>query len=100
LHVDFRGEIATVMIRFTVEERHLTDVDGRPVADTTPGAVEFHTFDAENIDDAVRLFVKRDDGEILGSVLKFPGFQAVATIRKAGGVYTLQFTPSSQAIKL
>jgi hypothetical protein len=29
-------------------------------------------------------------------VLKFPGFQAVATVRKATGVYTLQFTPASQ----
>jgi len=85
------------MIRFTVEERHLTDGDGRPISDTTPDGVEFHTFDAETLDDAVRLFVKRDDGEIIGTVLKFPGFQAVATIRKAGGVYTLQFTPSSQA---
>jgi hypothetical protein len=31
-------------------------------------------------------------------VLKFPGFQAVATVRKPSGVYTLQFTPASQAM--
>ena len=83
-------------IRFTIEERHLTDTDGRPVAETAPDSVAFHTFDADTIDDAVRLFVKKDEGEIIGSVLKFPGFQAVATVRKASGVYTLQFTPSSQ----
>lgn len=94
------GESPTVMIRFTIEERHLTDVDGRPIGESAPDAVAFHSFDAENVDDAVRLFVNRDDGEILGNVLKFPGFQAVATVRKAGGVYTLQFTPSSQAIRL
>ncbi len=88
------------MIRFTIEERHLTDGSGHPVSDRTPGAVAFHTLDAENVDEAVRLFVDRDDGEIIGNVLKFPGFQAVATMRKAGGVYTLQFTPSSQAIRL
>jgi hypothetical protein len=70
------------------------------VSENAPGAVAFHTLDAENVDDAVRLFVKRDDGEILGNVLTFPGFQAVATVRKAGGVYTLQFTPSSQAYTL
>jgi len=29
-------------------------------------------------------------------VLKFPGFQAVATLRSTGGVYTLQVTPASQ----
>ena len=81
-------------MRFTIEERHLTEADGRPVS--APNAVEFHSFDAENVDDAVRLFIKKDQGEIIGNVLKFPGFQAVATIRKASGVYTLQFTPASQ----
>jgi len=83
-----------VTIRFTIEERHLTDAAGRPVAGPEP--VEFHTFEAESVDDAVRLFVKKDDGELIGGVLKFPGFQAVATVRKSSGVYTLQFTPASQ----
>lgn len=87
------------MIRFTIEERHLTDGEGRPVG-ATPDAVAFHTLDAENVEDAVRLFIKRDDGEILGNVLTFPGFQAVATVRNARGVYTLQFTPSSQAFRV
>jgi hypothetical protein len=86
------------MMRFTIEERHLTEADGRPVS--APDAVEFHTCDAETIDDAVRLYVRKDHAELIGNVLKFPGFQAVATVRKASGVYTLQFTPSSQQIKL
>ena len=94
------GEIGRVTMRFTIEERHLTDTEGRPVAETAPDSVAFHTFDADTVDDAVRLFVKKDDGEIIGNVLKFPGFQAVATIRKSSGVYTLQFTPSSQQYKL
>lgn len=85
-------------MRFTVEERHLTEADGKPVS--APDAVEFHTFDADTIDDAVRLFVRKDEGELIGNVLKFPGFQAVATVRKSSGVYTLQFTPSSQQLKL
>lgn len=83
-------------IRFTIEERHLTDSTGRPIV--APDAVAFHTYDADSIDDAVRLFIKRDEGELIGDVLKFPGFQAVATVRKASGVYTLQFSPSSQQI--
>jgi hypothetical protein len=81
-------------VRFTIEERHLTEADGKPVG--APNAVEFHSFDAETVDDAVRLFIRKDHGEIIGNVLKFPGFQAVATVRKASGVYTLQFTPASQ----
>ena len=83
-------------VRFTIEERHLTDAEGRPVAASAPDSVAFHSCDASTVDDAVRLFVKKDGAEIIGSVLKFPGFQAVATVRKSTGVYTLQFTPSSQ----
>ncbi|HEU4886769.1 MAG TPA: hypothetical protein VFV49_02710 [Thermoanaerobaculia bacterium] len=86
------------MIRFTIEERHLTDEDGRPV--TAANAVAFHSFDAETVDDAVRLYIRKDDAQLIGNVLKFPGFQAVATIRKASGVYTLQFTPASQGYVL
>ena len=76
----------------------MTEADGRPVS--APDAVEFHTFDADTIDDAVRLFIKNDHAELIGNVLKFPGFQAVATVRKSSGVYTLQFTPASQQLKL
>ena len=82
------------MIRFTVEERHLTDMDGRPVngADN----LAFHSFEAETIDQAVDLYMTKGGAQLIGDVLKFPGFQAVATIRKPGGVYTVQFTPASQ----
>ncbi len=85
-------------MKFTIEERHLTDGSGRPIS--APDSVEFHTFDAETVDDAVRLFIRNDNAEIIGNVLKFPGFQAVATVRKSTGVYTLQVTPSSQQIRL
>jgi hypothetical protein len=84
------------MMRFTIEERHLTDTDGRPVATTAPDSVAFRSVDAENIDEAVRFYIRDDAAEVIGDVLKFPGFQAVATVRKSTGVYTLQFTPASQ----
>lgn len=87
-------------MRFTIEERHLTDREGKPIEQTGADVVAWHSCDAETIDDAVRIYVKNDEAEILGSVLKFPGFQAVATVRKAGGVYTLQFTPASQQFRL
>jgi hypothetical protein len=83
-------------MRFTVEERHLTDREGRPVSGANE--VEFNNIDAETIDDAVRLYTGKDDAQLIGTVLKFPGFQAVATVRKASGVYTLQFTPASQQL--
>ena len=81
-------------MRFSVEERHLTDANGRPL--DGPEAVSFQTYDAENVDEAVRLYIAKDNAELIGNVLKFPGFQAVATVRKSTGVYTLQFNPTSQ----
>ena len=86
-------------MRFTIEERHLTDTDGRPVAASAPDSVSFHNVDADSVDDAVRLYIRAGSAEIIGSVLRFPGFQAVATVRKTTGVYTLQFTPASQQYK-
>ncbi|MGZ5444483.1 MAG: hypothetical protein ACXW5J_22610 [Thermoanaerobaculia bacterium] len=80
-------------MRFTIEQRNLTDDSGRPVA---ANAVTFHTFEAADVDEAVRLFVKKRDAQIIGGVMTFPGFQAVATMRDPGGsVYTLQVTPAS-----
>ena len=86
--------LSAMIMRFTIEQRHLTDLHGKPVGNE---AVSFHVCDAESADEAVRLFVKKDEGEVLGNILKFPGFQAVATVRKTSGVYTLQVSPSSQS---
>ena len=80
-------------MRFTIEQRHLTDDRGKPVK-AIP-SVTFHTCEAESIDDAVRLFVKNHAAEVIGNILTFPGFQAVATMRDETGVYTLQFTPAT-----
>ncbi len=85
-------------MRFTIEERHLTDGAGRPLTDQN--TVAFHLFEAESIDEVVRLYVQKDNAEVIGDVLKFPGFQAVATIRKASGVYTLQVTLASGAFQV
>jgi hypothetical protein len=82
-------------MRFTIEQRHLTDLAGRPLPSTDPTAVSFHVYEADTADDAVQRFVREDAGEVIGAVLKFPGFQAVATVRKTSGVYTLQVTPAS-----
>jgi hypothetical protein len=84
-----------MLMRFTIEQRHLTDVEGRPIA---PSALTLHVREAESVDDAVRLFVRDQGAEVIGNVLKFPGFQAVATVRDSSGVYTLQITPASQKL--
>ena len=81
-------------MRFTIEQRHLTDVTGKPVADQQ--ALSFHACEAADADDAVRLFVRDHSAEVIGNVLRFPGFQAIATMRSAEGVFTLQVAPVSE----
>jgi hypothetical protein len=82
-------------VRFTIEQRHLTDASGKPVVSTT--SVSFLTVEAESADEAVRLIVKKDNAEVMGDIMKFPGFHAVATIKSSGGVFTLQVGPTSQS---
>ncbi len=85
-------------MRFTIEQRHLTDVAGKPVTDAA--ALSFHSCEAADADDAVRLFVRDHSAELIGNVLRFPGFQAIATMRSPDGVFTLQVAPSSQQMTL
>ena len=84
-------------MKFTIEQRHLTDNGGKPLP---PGSVSFHSCEAESVDEAVRLFVKKSDAEVIGNVMTFPGFQAVATVRNPAGVFTLQVSPASQQFSL
>jgi len=81
-------------MRFTIEQRHLTDSTGKPVSNEL---VSFDTVEADSADDAVRLLIRRENAQLMGDIMKFPGFQAVATIRKSAGVYTLQVGPTSQS---
>jgi hypothetical protein len=81
-------------MRFSIEQRHLTDAAGKPIS-RDGREVAFYVLDAESAEDAVRLHIKDRDAEVIGNVMKFPGFQAVATMRNAGGVYTLQVSPAS-----
>jgi hypothetical protein len=85
-------------MRFTIEERHLTDLAGKPVG--TPAPVSFHSCDAESVEDAVRSFASTDEAEVIGKIQTFPGFQGIATVRKPSGVYTLAIAPASQQLRL
>ena len=86
-----------MLMRFMIEQRHLTDGGGKPVrSDASP--VAFHSAEAQSASDAIVGFASEHRGEIIGEIMKFPGFHAVATVRTAEGVYTLQVAPSSQAM--
>jgi hypothetical protein len=82
-------------MRFTIEQRHLTDDAGRPLPSDK---VSFFTCEAETAEDAVRSFITDHAAEVIGSVMRFPGFQAVATMRNPTGVFTLQVSPASQQL--
>ncbi len=86
-------------MRFSIEQRRLTDDNGRPLAGSRV-PVSFHTCEAENASEAVRLFMRDHAAEIIGTVVEFPGFQAVATMRNAQGVFTLQISPTSQQMSM
>ena len=85
-----------MLMRFTIEQRHLTDVHGKPVSDRE-AAVSFHSREAESADEAARGFASEIAAEVIGDILKFPGFHAVATMRSPEGVFTVQVTPASLA---
>jgi hypothetical protein len=85
-----------MIMRFQIEQRHLTDGAGRPVPVDNADVLSFHLCEAEDASHAVHLFIAGDHAELIGNILTFPGFQAVATVRKTTGVYTLQVTPTSQ----
>lgn len=86
-------------MRFTIEQRHLTNGTGQPVTDLSQ-AVTFHFCDANTLDEAVTQFATGHSAEVIGSVLKFPGFQAMATLRNPTGVFTLQIAPASQRLPI
>jgi hypothetical protein len=80
-------------LKFRVEQIFLTDEAGKvtPVGQNRV----FHLLEADNVDDALFAFVKKDGAEIVGDVMKLPGFQAIATARRNNWVYTLQLLPVS-----
>ena len=85
-------------MRFRVEQVYLTDEEGQivPRAGTNP---LFHLLDAETVDELLSAFVQRDQAEVVGDVLKFPGFQAVATVKRHQAVYTLQIVPVTDRVR-
>lgn len=81
-------------MRFRVEQIFLTDDEGRVIPSSGRSPL-YHLLEAATVDDLLTAFVKQRGGVIVGEVLKFPGFQAVATVRDEQSVYTLQVLPST-----
>lgn|GEM_PF-4587331 len=82
-------------MRFRVEQIALTDEQGKVQPNQQP---RFYIQEAATIDEAVKACVAGNGALLVGDVLKLPGFQAVATVRRDQMVYTLQLMPVSDRI--
>jgi hypothetical protein len=83
-----------LLVRFRVEQVFLTDDEGRVIPSSGRSPL-FHLVDAPSVDELLHLFLDEQGGEIVGEILRFPGFQAVATVRSDQSVYTLQILPTT-----
>lgn len=86
-------------MRFRVEQIFLTDDAGRVIP--SPGRTpQFHVLEATSVESVLTSFVQdHGGGEFVGDILKFPGFQAIATVKKEQAVYTLQVLPVSDRFR-
>lgn len=82
-------------MRFRIAKTDLTDEAGKILPAVE---VSHHILEAENVDAAIHDFVRADQAQVMGDVLKFPGFQAVVTVRRQNHVYTLELNPVSDRI--
>ena len=78
-------------MRFTVEQVFLAV----PGAARRPETPQYHLVEAETVDAALAEFLASSSATLVGSVRKFPGFQAVATARTEDAVFTVNLLPGS-----
>lgn len=76
---------------YDVERIYLTNDAGQPhtVAET-PVPIT-----AESAHDAALLFIKGDDGKLLGAITTFPGDRAHASVWRNGRLYVISVEPAA-----
>lgn len=82
-------------MRFTVEQIFLTKPGEEGPAETP----RYHLIEAEDVDTALADFLSSSSATLVGSVQKFPGFQAVATARAEDIVFTINLLPGSDVFR-
>lgn len=76
---------------YDVERIYLTDDAGQP---HTLAEVPVQ-ITADSAHDAALLFVKRNDGKLLGAITTFPGDRAHASVWKEGRLYVISVEPAA-----
>jgi hypothetical protein len=83
------------LVRFTLEQIFLASPRGAPPVDTP----QYHLVEADTVDAALAEFLASSSATLVGSVQKFPGFQAVATARNEDVVFTVNVLPGSDLFR-
>jgi hypothetical protein len=83
------------IVRFTIEQIFLSDATG--LRSTTDA--RYHIVEADTVDTALAEFIRAEDATLLGSIQKYPGFQAVATARTDETVFTVNLLPGSDTFR-
>lgn len=81
-------------MRFRIEQTFLTNEEGA-VIPPVGHEVRLHIREAATVEEALESFVHADHGQIVGNVIRFPGFQLIATARRDKSVYTLHLDPAT-----
>src|SRR5688572_21259944 len=82
-------------MRFTIEQIFLASPQ-RPRAAEPP---EYHLVEASDVDGALADFLAASSATLVGTVQKYPGFQAVATARTDDAVFTVHLLPGSDVFR-
>ena len=80
-------------MRFRIEQVYLTDDEGRVLPSESRQA--FFVDEGMSVEQVLDNFISKDGAEIVGNVLRLPGLQAIATVRRQQAVYTLQLAPAT-----
>jgi len=83
-------------MRFTVEQVFLTDARGQRVEEPP----RYHLVEADTVEEAISDFLNNSSASLIGTIQKYPGFQAVATARAEEAVFTMHLLPGSDTFHL
>lgn len=81
-------------MNFRIEQVFLVDETGHVVPSVENRV--YHVEEGVSVDQVLASFVTRDQGaQIVGNVLRLPGLQAIATVKREAVVYTLHVLPAT-----
>ena len=84
-------------MRFSIEQVFLTDDSGKPL--DAPSAAAYHYIEAETVDAALSWFLNNQQANVVGTVRRFPGAQAIATAQQDAAVFTFHVEPGTDAFR-